>query len=157
MPKTSVPPRLGGSAAPAAPGMQASTLAIANARARAAPAPRQFSFNIPRSFRGYPEISSCAQARDCRLIHIDAKAGTRRQCDETVAERQRLPHDVLGQIEMREANTPVRRRQGAGQVHGRGRPNARLGDLGGDIDLEAEALAQGGSFQCSSEAAELDQ
>ena len=58
------------------------------------------------------EISRQPESGRPPFVHFDAKAGSRRQLDNTVAERQRRLHDVLGKVEMREAHAPIDRRHG---------------------------------------------
>src|SRR5476649_1922863 len=48
-----------------------------------------------------------SETLDGGLVDLDAEAGAVGQGDQAAFERQRLAHDVLGQIEVREADAPV--------------------------------------------------
>ena len=92
-----------------------------------------------------------------RLVDLDAKPGGFGQRDMAIAQRQRPPHQIMRKIEVRQAHAPVDRGDRAGKMNGGRAGEARFRDLGRDIDLEAQPLAESGGVERRRESAELDQ
>src|ERR1044071_6547328 len=67
-----------------------------------------------------------AETLDGGLVDLDAEAGAVGQGDQAVLERQRPADDVLGQIEMREADAPIGLRHRAGELQRRRAGDARF-------------------------------
>src|SRR5258707_6100591 len=91
------------------------------------------------------------------FVNLDAKAVAFGKRHRSAAQRDRLLHEILGEVEIRQADAPVDIRHRAGEMHRRGRADARLGDLGGDVDPEPELAAQPAGRERLTQAAELDQ
>src|SRR5262249_40235517 len=52
------------------------------------------------------------------LVHLDPQSGAKGKRDTSIAHGQRVPHQVLGEIEVREAHAPIDGGDRAGEVHG---------------------------------------
>src|SRR5262245_39271239 len=98
-----------------------------------------------------------AKSRDRGLVDVNAETGAARERHALGGERERTLHDVVGEIEMREADAPVDTWHRAGEMCRRGAGDARLRDLGGDVDRQAEPPAQLAGVERRADAAELDQ
>src|SRR5437660_12824686 len=96
-----------------------------------------------------------AEPLDLCPIDFDAEACAGRERDHAAAQWQRVAHDVFGQIEVGEAHAPIDVRYRAGELDRGVRGNASFVDLGGDIQLEAEAPAELRGFERRRDAAEL--
>src|SRR6185436_10973718 len=114
---------------------------------------------IPASGPGMEVSNPLMQAKTCdgRLVYVNAESRSIGERDVAARDPQRPAHDILGEIDIRQAHAPIDIRDRAGEVNRRGRADARLGDLGRDIDLQPELLAQSAGSDCLAKAAELDQ
>src|SRR5436190_16661627 len=96
---------------------------------------------------------SHAKTCDGRLVYVNAESRSIGQGDSATADLQRPLHNVPGEIHVRQAHAPVDIRYRAGEVNRRRRADARLGDLGRDIDFQAELVAQSAGGNRRAEAA----
>src|SRR5258708_5257697 len=105
MPNTSVPPRARGSCA-LAEVKEMNDAMIAKTRRR----------HVDSMIQSLVH----AEAFDGGLVDLDAETLALGQRDSAIAQRDRLLHDVLGKIHVRQAHTPVDVRHRAGELYGRG-------------------------------------
>src|SRR5262249_37766845 len=92
-----------------------------------------------------------------RLVDLKPDAGPAGQRDESILDCQRYAHDILGEVEMGEADAPIHIVERTGKMHHRGGAETRFRHLGGDVDGKAKMSAQRARGEGRCEAPELDE
>ena len=92
------------------------------------------------------------EALDLRFVDLNAEPWASRERDRALADRQRVPGNVFGEIETSEAHAPIHRGSGAGKMdRRRGRRDAGFRDLRGDVDWRG----RGAGARCAASTAAL--
>src|SRR5262249_30643927 len=93
----------------------------------------------------------------CGLVDLNPDAGLSGKRDESALHCQRCAHDILGEVEMREADAPIHIAERTGKMHHRGGAETRFRHLGGDADGKAKMSTHRARGERRCEASEFDE